>query len=66
MAAGVIVIEHSEDAKLSDPDGFGVSATYVSQQSCPDDCPLLGNGCYAETGNVGIHTNRLNRQVDGK
>jgi len=43
-----------------------VSATYVSQQSCPDDCPLLGNGCYAETGNVGIHTNRLNRQVDGK
>jgi hypothetical protein len=60
---GVIVIERSEDAKLSDPDGFGVSATYVAQQTCPADCPLMDAGCYAETGNVGIHTRRLNQQA---
>lgn len=60
---GVIVVERSEDAKLSDPDGLGVSATYVAQESCPESCPLLGNGCYAETGNVGIHTNRINAQA---
>lgn len=60
---GVIVVEQSADAKLSDPKGVGVSATYVSQYTCPQDCPLLGAGCYAEGGNVGIHTHRLNRQA---
>ena len=38
-----------------------VSATYVSQASCPGDCPLRGGGCYAETAWVGVHTRRLNR-----
>jgi hypothetical protein len=38
-----------------------VSATYSAQESCPDDCPWQGSGCYAETGHVGIHTARLNR-----
>jgi hypothetical protein len=65
-APGVIVMERSEDAKLSDPDGMGVSATYVSQETCPADCPLLNNGCYAEIGNVGIHTRRLNKQAKSR
>jgi hypothetical protein len=37
-----------------------VSATYASQASCPDTCPLLGGGCYGEAGRVGIHTAKLN------
>lgn len=38
-----------------------MSATYVSQQSCPRSCPFLNNGCYAEQGMTGIHTKRLNK-----
>lgn len=26
--------------------------------TCPSDCPLLGNGCYAERGRVKIHASR--------
>ena len=37
-----------------------VSATYASQKSCPATCPMLGGGCYGESGRVGIHTARLN------
>lgn len=35
--------------------------TMTSQTSCPLDCPLLGAGCYAESGPQGIHTARLNK-----
>jgi hypothetical protein len=27
-----------------------MAATYRTQDSCPTTCPLLGNGCYAESG----------------
>lgn len=37
-----------------------VAATYASQSTCPVTCPLMGQGCYAETGPVGIITARLN------
>ena len=47
--------------EISDNSKTGrVSATYVSQQSCPDSCPLRGNGCYAEHDFVQFTTNRLN------
>lgn len=49
-------VETSSNAKL----GTNVSATYASQESCPDDCPFLGDGCYGEYGHVGIITGRLN------
>lgn len=49
-------VENSENSKLGN-----CSATYVSQASCPASCPLLRNGCYAETGHVGIITARLGR-----
>jgi hypothetical protein len=32
-----------------------IPTAYVARESCPLDCPLLGRGCYAETGNVGLH-----------
>jgi len=38
-----------------------VSATYAAQPSCPPTCPFLGEGCYGESGRVGIHTARLNK-----
>lgn len=37
-----------------------VSITYVSQHSCPQDCPFRGAGCYAEGGPIGYLTRRLN------
>lgn len=56
-----IAIEKSQDRKLSRRGN--VSATYAPQQTCPQDCPLLGAGCYAEVGHVGIHTRRLNKKA---
>lgn len=51
----VIAVESSKNKKV------GVaSATYVGQQTCPSTCVLFRNGCYAETGPMGIHTSRLN------
>lgn len=38
-----------------------VAATYASTAStCPKSCPLAANGCYAETGHVGMTVRRLN------
>jgi hypothetical protein len=56
----VIAVEKSDNAKTGP-----VSATYVSQASCPADCPLRGSGCYAESGPVGIITRRLTRSGEG-
>jgi hypothetical protein len=36
-----------------------IAVTYVSQSTCPDSCPLLGNGCYAENGPMRAITKRL-------
>ncbi len=58
-----IAVERSGDTKLSSR--RGVSATWASQASCPP-CPLRKNGCYAETGNSGIHTHRLNKVAEGE
>lgn len=53
-----IGVEKSGDLKLSTD--RSVSATWVSQGSCPDYCSLKGSGCYAENGRSAIHTSRLN------
>ena len=47
----VVAVEVSGNRKLGP-----VSATYVSQRSCPRDCPFLGRGCYAEWGHTGVHS----------
>jgi hypothetical protein len=31
-----------------------VAATYAAQSSCPQSCPMLGAGCYAERGRVAL------------
>jgi hypothetical protein len=37
------------------------ATTYAAQVSCPRSCPFFdGGGCYAESGRLGVHTNRLN------
>lgn len=54
---GVIAVAKSLNSKIG-----RVAATYVSQESCPKSCPFMGSGCYAETGMMGIHTKRLNKQ----
>lgn len=63
----VIIAADSKDSKLTrvphDSKKSDISATYVAQQSCHSDCPLKNNGCYAEIGNVGVHTHRLNRRA---
>lgn len=51
---GVSAVEISDNGKIGK-----VSATYVSQNSCPD-CPLKGSGCYAEHDFTGFTTRRLN------
>ena len=42
-----------------------VAVTYAAQQSCPQTCPFLGSGCYAETGPMGSVTSRLNGAATG-
>lgn len=57
-------VERSGDRKLSVD--RTISATWVSQGSCPDSCSFKGSGCYAETGRSAIHTRRLNNaQAEG-
>lgn len=42
------------------------SATYAPiKQTCSPACPLMGNGCYAQSGNVLFTVNRLERQSEG-
>lgn len=57
----ISVVEKSGDAKLSARGN--VSATWVPQQSCHEDCPLKRNGCYAEEGRSGLHTWKMNRRA---
>lgn len=54
----VIVAECCGDRKLSKD--FNMSSTWVTQTSCPGDCPFFNAGCYAERGRSGIYTSQLN------
>jgi hypothetical protein len=54
-------VEVSENGKIGP-----VSTTYVAQQSCDKGCPHYKNGCYAEIGLTGIHTQRLNKEYSGE
>jgi hypothetical protein len=50
------LVLQSKNVKIGD-----VSATYASiDGSCPTDCAHRGAGCYAQSGNVGIHVSRMN------
>lgn len=54
-AAAAIAVALSDNNKTGP-----VACTYAAQGSCPVTCPLIGAGCYAEEGPVGIITRRLN------
>jgi hypothetical protein len=55
MTNAILVLKTS-NSKLGN-----VAATYSSiESSCPTDCSLKDNGCYAQMGFVGIHTSKLN------
>lgn len=61
---GAIYVVDSKNGKLAGKNK--VDATYVSiKASCPKDCPLMGKGCYAQLGNVGIHVARLDQEAEG-
>ncbi len=38
-----------------------VSATYAPIQSCPETCPFIKGGCYAQHGHCGIHLRTINK-----
>ncbi len=50
-----VAVETTENRKTG-----RVSATYVSQSSCPGNCPLFHAGCYAEHGLPFMTTRRVN------
>ena len=43
----------------------GIPATYSEQATCPPACPMMGNGCYAEGGNVAMHFRAVSRHETG-
>jgi hypothetical protein len=55
----VKMVERSENAKTGP-----VANTFVSQATCPRDCPLRDAGCYAQHGPIGLITRGLNRSRD--
>lgn len=62
---GAVYVAGSKNRKIlgSKP----VDATYASiQTSCPKSCPLMGDGCYAELGYVGITSHRLDDEANGQ
>lgn len=61
---GAIYVSDSGNSKVMG--SKKVDATYVSiKASCPKTCPLMGEGCYAQLGPVGIHTARLDLEAKG-
>lgn len=61
---GAIYVSESGNSKING--SKKVDATYVSiRASCPKSCPLMGEGCYAELGYVGITSHRLDDEAKG-
>lgn len=61
---GAIYVSESGNSKING--SKKVDATYTSiKTSCPKSCPLMGEGCYAELGYVGITSHRLDDEAKG-
>src|SRR5208283_5946114 len=61
---GAVYVEDSGNRKILG--SKKVDATYTSiKQTCPKSCPLMGEGCYAELGYVGIVSHRLDDEACG-
>lgn len=57
---GAILVPRSENGKTG-----RITATYVSQETCPCGCPFRNNGCYAETGFPRFATSRVAKSGQG-
>lgn len=55
----VTAIEKSRNSKTGK-----VSVTYAPIQSCPESCPFLNKGCYAQHGNTAFTLIRLNKNAE--
>lgn len=42
-----------------------IAVSMTSRNSCPDSCALKANGCYAESGMVRLHWQKLDQQTAG-
>lgn len=42
-----------------------IPVTTTSKDSCPNHCPYKGNGCYAESGPLNIHWNKITKRERG-
>ena len=42
-----------------------IPAAYVSEETCPDVCPLKKAGCYADSGNVALHWRKVSSGQTG-
>lgn len=61
---GALYVSDSGNSKIMG--SKKVDATYVSiKASCPKDCPLMGEGCYAQLSYVGMTSRRLDEEADG-
>lgn len=61
---GAIYVSDSGNTKIMG--SKKVDATYVSiKSSCPKDCPLMGEGCYAQLSYVGMTNHRLDKEAAG-
>lgn len=56
----VNLVRISQNAKLGP-----IPAAYVSEDTCPDICPLKKSGCYADSGNVALHWRRVSSGQTG-
>lgn len=57
---GVRVSAKSGNSKLGD-----CAATYAAATTCPDSCPFLNGGCYAEYDQTALHWKPITEQADG-
>lgn len=54
----IVAVELSRNSKTGP-----VAATYAPIASCPKDCPFLGQGCYGQTGRVGLVSKRIETRL---
>ena len=55
MHAQLVIPQHGKENRKTGQ----IPTAYVARESCPTGCPLLGKGCYAETGNIGLHWRKM-------
>jgi len=56
-----VIFVRSSSNKKTGP----IPVSYSNSKTCPDNCELKKNGCYAEYGNVVIHWRRLDKGESG-